>query len=498
MLTTGSNQYLQPDYLSPLPTTLDAKKSPLALLAQTCSQIGADSPPTKPLIPPLEKSKKSSSNSSGGGSTTSAPPPATASAANDSSPAPDSKGSAPVEKSAPRASPAEPRLAFKPYEANVLTKKAPEERPPSSKSGASAEEEKKASPRAPSRKSVSPAAPPAPSASAPATPAADSKADRKSSSPGGASPIIRSGLEILQGHPKDLPLGTYKGPLSAGLGGALGGSLGALCAGCPPGLEASNPAFRPPFAGAAGPFAHHHAAMLAASAYPPGAAPGPYVSYARVKTAGGGEALVPVCKDPYCTGCQYSAAHQQLLLGAAAAAAAAACPSGCTQCDHQKYATGLSLQGLVPPGPVAPPLSYSQQLGRPYVCNWIAGDSYCGKRFASSDELLQHLRSHTALGAAAADSAAAAAAAAAGPMSSLLSPHSFLSGGLHRAGYPTPPLSPLSAAAARYHPYSKPGGALPPSLAASPFSAFNPTALGPYYSPYALYGQRMGAAAVHP
>ncbi|KRY15090.1 Zinc finger protein Noc [Trichinella patagoniensis] len=29
-----------------------------------------------------------------------------------------------------------------------------------------------------------------------------------------------------------------------------------------------------------------------------------------------------------------------------------------------------------------------------YVCNWMTGDQYCGKRFASGDELLQHLRSH--------------------------------------------------------------------------------------------------------
>ncbi|GLH17211.1 Zinc finger protein Noc, partial [Gryllus bimaculatus] len=99
MLATGSNQYLQPDYLSPLPTTLDAKKSPLALLAQTCSQIGADSPPSKPLIPPLEKPKKSSSGSSsnsssnsGSGSAAGSAPPSAAS----NSPAPDAKSAAPA------------------------------------------------------------------------------------------------------------------------------------------------------------------------------------------------------------------------------------------------------------------------------------------------------------------------------------------------------------------------------------------------------------------
>lgn len=502
MLTTGSNQYLQPDYLSPLPTTLDAKKSPLALLAQTCSQIGADTPNTKPLIPPLEKPKKTvvvSDNTAG-------TPPTGAGHKTDKTPV-------------ARASPAEPArgaggLAFKPYETNVLTKKSEDNRPPS-KSGSvhnsEGGEEKKSNSgsRAPSRKSVSPptnnGATPGPgetgkTASGRSTTPASTTERGKSVSPAGgnegASPIIRSGLEILHGHPKDIPLGSYKsGSALSGISGGLGGSLGSLCSGCPPGLEPTNPAFRPPFAG--GPFSHHHAALLAAGY--PSTAPGPYVHYARVKTASGGEALVPVCKDPYCTGCQYNA-HQQLLLGGSSAAP---CPSGCTQCDHQKYglAAAAALSGLMPPGPVPPPppLSYTHQLGRPYVCNWIAGESYCGKRFTTSDELLQHLRTHTSL-ATAADSAAAAAAAAAAssaPMS-LLNHHTFLSSSaaLHRAaaGYPNPPLSPLSAA--RYHPYSKPG--LPASLAASPFSAFNPTALGPYYTPYSIYGQRIGAAAVHP
>ncbi|XP_069700692.1 zinc finger protein Noc [Periplaneta americana] len=459
MLTTGSNQYLQPDYLSPLPTTLDAKKSPLALLAQTCSQIGADSPSSKPLIPPLEKPKKPTTAAASEGSAAASPP-----------------GPGPKPDKLARASSAEPArgLAFKPYEANVLSKKQPaeESRPPSKAGSVDADDKKSCGgSRAPSRKSATPEAAGKTSAPPPPIPASAAAERGKSVSPvggnnEGASPIIRSGLEILHGHPKDLPLGTYKagaGALQSGIGaGALGGSLGSLCSGCPPGLEPTNPAFRPPFAG--GPFSHHHAAMLAAG-YPSGT---PYVHYARVKTASGGEALVPVCKDPYCTGCQYSAAHQQLLLGSAP------CPSGCTQCDHQKFGLAALSAGLLPPGP-APPLSY-----RPYVCNWIAGDAYCGKRFGTSEELLQHLRTHTSL--------ATAAEGAANPMA-LLGHHSFL----HR--YPNPPLSPLSAA--RYHPYSKPG-ALPGALPASPFSAFNPTALGPYYSPYSIYGQRIGAAAVHP
>ncbi|XP_046996456.1 zinc finger protein Noc [Schistocerca americana] len=496
MLTSGSNQYLQPDYLSPLPTTLDAKKSPLALLAQTCSQIGADSPSTKPLIPPLEKAKKPSSGSAGAVAAAADSPAQSPAATKRSSPA--SAGGA--------------SLAFKPYEANVLTKKADvsvvDTRPPSSKAAsandsAGADEHRKSvSSRAPSRKSASP-----PSASAGASPdkAASTPStsgvatsttpsaggDRGKSASPSASPIIRSGLEILHGHPKDLPLGTYKA-------GALSSGLAGLCTGCPPGLEPTNPAFRPPFAG--GPFTSHQhaaatAAMLAAGGYPSPAAPGPYVSYARVKTASGGEALVPVCKDPYCTGCQYSsaaaaaaaaAAHQQLLL----------CPSGCTQCDHHKYGLAALSAGLVPPLPYA----------RPYVCNWIVGETYCGKRFTTSDELLQHLRTHTSLASAAGDGAASAAAAAAAAAASM-----SLLGGAGAASpflphrYPNPPLSPLSA---RYHPYSKPTagpgassaapGALPGSLGASPFSAFNPAGLGPYYSPYALYGQRIGAAAVHP
>lgn len=64
MITSESGkQYLKPDYLSPLPESpTDSKQSPLALLAQTCSQIGADSPlmPSRPAPQAAAPAKKTS------------------------------------------------------------------------------------------------------------------------------------------------------------------------------------------------------------------------------------------------------------------------------------------------------------------------------------------------------------------------------------------------------------------------------------------------------
>lgn len=450
---------------------MDAKKSPLALLAQTCSQIGADTSAIKPSSGSMDKSKKSETSKS----------PSTISKTPKSN-----------------TSPQETRpLVFKPYEMNVLTKSSDDR--PSSKSsstnGSVCDEKIKQinnnnndmklnSARVPSRNKIN---------SSPELSAVnnrDSKSengsigkhtpngvDRKSISPDhssqrGASPIVRSqyGLDVLHGHSSN---GAFKA-------NAFGlNSLAALC--CPPGMEQhANPAFRPPFANG---FAHHHAAMLAAAAAGYSGAQNAQSSYSyqRVKTPSGSETIVPVCKDPYCTGCQFSQHNQQMMLGVP-------CPSGCTQCEHQKYGLAMAMSaGLQANNP------YSQ-LDRPYLCSWIVGDSYCGKRCSTSDELLQHLRTHTSN---LSDPAATAVLvqaqqrvmAAMHPLNSLFSPSSSL----HR-GYPAP-LSPLSAA--RYHPYGKPSpnAAMAQTLPGSPYSTFNPAALNPYYSPYAMYSQRLGAAA---
>ena len=494
---------------------MDAKKSPLALLAQTCSQIGADSP-SKPLISSLEKSSKGASARS---------PPAAKLERSRGSP---SDGGSQKSSSTSSAN----NLAFKPYETNVVSTKrsavdsADASSRPASKasvhsasgnnndsansasdsadSGTSSHKKSRSTPVG--RKSASPASSQHTSSSPGATPSerrtpATADRDKSSASPksnSGASPIIRSGMEILSGHAGKEAAASLQSMYKASGMGPFGPN--SLC--CPPGL-AENPAFRPPFAGAS-PFSHHHAAAAALLGYPGAGSPNgnPYLSYARVKTPSGGETLVPVCKDPYCTGCQYSMHNAQMMMAAAAGAQqqAGACPSGCTQCDHQKY----GLMALSPMGPMPPPGSlagYPASLaaaaaaaggGRAHVCNWIAGDAYCGKRFATSEELLQHLRSHTSL-AAGGESAAAAALLAGQHSHPLLSPTAALHRAAAAGSYPPPSLSPLSG---RYHPYGKPGaGPLPASLAASPYSAFN--ALGPYYSPYAIYSQRIGAA-VHP
>lgn len=477
MLTAGSNQYLQPDYLSPLPTTLDSKKSPLALLAQTCSQIGADS--SKPL-PNADKKK------------------------NDAEGEKKEKTSpAPIETT--RRSP-----AFKPYESATKKEEAVEEK--SRKSPASQ-----------------------PSSNRPTSVSSNGgsredtgrrSSDVATSSSASTTPIIRSGLEVLAGHPKDIPLGTYR----AGVPPLLPPGY--------PGLE-THPALR----GAHPGFMHglglpglpsslasmYPSAVAAAAAYSsaaglPGAAAShcmphaslfasPYMVYTRVKTSGGGEAVVPVCRDPYCTGCPYSPQNNHLLQSQGA------CPPSCTQCEQAKAAlsalpglNSLPSSSLVPVSSLMPPTSaasaaaaaaasaaslYSSAstlLGgppRPYVCNWIAADTYCGKRFTTSEELLQHLRSHTNMSA---DSAASLSL-----LSSPLHAHAALLSSAHSAlharssmGYPPPAMSPL--AAARYHPYSKPGAlpsslssaaALAPTLGLPPYSSALSAAYPPGYPPYA-------------
>jgi len=285
----------------------------------------------------------------------------------------------------------------------------------------------------------------------------------------------------------------------------------------------------PGFGADAATSAAYHAALAAHGLGKAGSLPGapgaasalsPYLSYARVKTASGATTLVPVCKDPYCTGCQMQMQTAQLQPGSVGGSA---CGVACTQCPHDKsplsvpsslpapvalggYPLPPGLGGATPGASSLPGLSSSlyphfgvlpgHPHGLPYVCNWMAGSDYCGKRFTNSEELLNHLRTHTSgtgesplsayssLGLSLPGFCHSSHYSSAGS----ISPNSAL-----RQAYPRT-LSPNSVLAARYHPY-KPSLSLPsatPGAAALPGTV--PPGLGAYYSPYALYGQRLGAS----
>lgn len=325
-----------------------------------------------------------------------------------------------------------------------------------------------------------------------------------STSSASTTPIIRSGLEVLAGHPKDVPLGTYRTGvphlLHPGYPGleshpALRGAHPGLMPGLGlPGLPSTLASVYPSAAAAA-----LYSSASATTSLSPSLFASPYMTYTRVKTAGGGEAVVPVCRDPYCTGCPYSVQNNHLLQSGGA------CPPSCTQCEQAKAAlsalpglSSLPSSSLVPASSLLPPTSVASLYQtssasllsgppRPYVCNWIAGDTYCGKRFSTSEELLQHLRTHTNMTTADTSSLSL--------LSSPLHAHAALLGSAHSAlsrpgmAYPPPALSPLTAS--RYHPYNKPtslstSAALTPTLPglspyATALSAYPPG----YPSPYA-------------
>lgn len=391
---------------------MDAKKSPLALLAQTCSQIGADSPNTKSLLAPLDKSSSKKTDST-------------------------------REKSSPSSSvsscsPVTVKSSFKPYDATVKEPSFHEERTsshrvktpvkaptPAHNSTRCSSNTSASSPRSSPNNRKTPASQELPASSKAESVARTSPPQTKTSEAGSyktssCMPTSTS-ASFLSGYPP-LPLDVmasslFSHPLKSGIN--------------------------------------------------------PYLSYARMKTASGADTLVPVCRDPYCTGCQLSS-H---LLGSPGGKGT--CPAGCVQCEGKT-------PGFLPsPGhhtsAVAAAYAHAQLAALaaasqlPYVCSWIAGDaSYCGKRFSNSEELLQHLRTHTS--------------------DSLLSAPPSTHPLLHRT-YPTPPLSPL--ATARYHPYNKPP-LLPPSLS-SAFPLHPHPGLPPYFSPYSLYGPRLGASSgMHP
>ncbi|XP_069467083.1 zinc finger protein 503 [Ambystoma mexicanum] len=470
MLTARSGHILHPEYLQPLPSTpvspieLDAKKSPLALLAQTCSQIG------KP--DPSPSSKLSSVTSSG---------------------EKDKQGPLKLSDIG-----AEDKSSFKPYSKQGDKKE-------SSSGGAD-----KAGFRVPS------------AACQPFTPRTGSPSSLPSHSPLPSEGKGGSGCEgpdkkdceaSKEGHGRldlsqqqqETPKGlcsesASSTPTSSSSSSVLGGGLVAPVSPYKPGqtvfpLPPAGMSYPGSLAGAYG-YSHQflqHGVSLDPSKQQGGGLGAQLAQLGCSKSAGSSplaRASPPssvmtasLCRDPYCL--SYHCAAGQLAAAEPLKAAAGypfmygAHPlHGLHQQQHP-----LSGHTLYPYGFMLP------NEPQPHVCNWVSASGPCDKRFPSSDELLSHLRTHTAFSGGAdkllsssyPSSSSLASAAAAAMACHMHSPGALALRSPHHA----------YGLSSRYHPYSKsplpggPGAPLPVPASAQ----------GHYYSPYALYGQRLTTAS---
>merc|ERR1711981_788937 len=124
---------------------------------------------------------------------------------------------------------------------------------------------------------------------------------------------------------------------------------------------------------------------------------GLYSSGAAASGPAGSVCRDPYCKDPTCPTAVYNAYVARLSAPAglpAAAAAARGLPPGYLELlEAQKMAS----LGLSPSVPTSLASSASLGPGGPYICNWMNGRDYCGKRYSNAEELLVHLKTHTNL-----------------------------------------------------------------------------------------------------
>uniref|UniRef100_A0A3Q3R260 C2H2-type domain-containing protein n=1 Tax=Monopterus albus TaxID=43700 RepID=A0A3Q3R260_MONAL len=456
MLTAHTGHLLHPEYLQPLTSApvsieLDAKKSPLALLAQTCSQIGKPDPPSSSKLGSScsqgdkEPSSRSSSSSLKLGDHRH-------SLEDKSSFKPYNKGSGECRRDAATSSNSNEKVGFR------VPKAAHEQ------GNAEVNKVTSDSPHHANSSHVRASAN-----------CSNGSSDSGSNHEGGKAESAQPNLG--PGH--ITPISPYKTsqplfPLPSSNMGYHGSVVGAYT-GYPsqfiPGLDPTKSSLS---VGSIGVPGKHPSSSPLTGASPPSFMQG-------------------LCRDPYCLSYP-SVSH----LGG----------SNCNSCVHDPTSTLKSSFPLVYPShplhslhqsPLSssassslshPLYTYGFMLpsdALPHACNWVSAGGPCDKRFTTSEELLAHLRTHTALPVGM-DSKLLSVSSS-GPASCHLHlPHQSSPGSMPSS---LSLRAPPSLGLARYHPYSKVH--LPPGP--SSISLHSLPTTGPYYPHYALYSQRLGSAS---